>query len=62
MGLPHDGHIESLGYFLQTLERNVFGMSWGPIFAGWAYTNTYYNMNKMVIAQAIHVEHGPYIP
>ena len=34
-GCPRDSQIGSLGYVLGTLERNVLGTSWEPIFAGW---------------------------
>ena len=34
-GGPRDGQIGSLGDVLGTLEKDVLGMSWGPIFAGW---------------------------
>ena len=32
---PRDGQIGSLGDVLGTLEGDILGMSWGPIFAGW---------------------------
>ena len=35
-GRPRDGQIGSLGDVLITLDGDVLGMSWGPIFAGWA--------------------------
>ena len=34
-GCPRDGQIGSLGDVLGTLEGDVFGTSWWPIFAGW---------------------------
>ena len=34
-GRPRDGQIESLGDVLGTLEGDVLGTSWGPIFASW---------------------------
>ena len=36
LGRPRDGQIGSLGDVLITLDGDVLGMSWGPIFAGWA--------------------------
>ena len=38
LGRPRDGQTGSLGDFLGTLEGNVLGKSWGPIFAGWVNT------------------------
>ena len=35
LGHPRDGQIGSLANVLGTLERDVLGTSWGPIFAGW---------------------------
>ena len=32
---PQDGQIGSLGDVMGTLEGDVLGTSWGPIFAGW---------------------------
>ena len=34
-GRPRDGQIGSLGDSLETLEGDVLGTFWGPIFAGW---------------------------
>ena len=34
-GPPHDGQIGSLEDVLGTLEGDVLGTSWEPIFAGW---------------------------
>ena len=38
LGRPRDGQTGSLGDFLGTLEGNVLGKSWRPIFAGWVNT------------------------
>ena len=35
---PRDGQIGYLGNVLATLEADVLGTSWGPIFAGWVDT------------------------
>ena len=35
LGRPRDDEIGSLGPVLGTLEGDVLGASWGPIFAGW---------------------------
>ena len=35
MGRPQDGQIGSLGDVQGTLKRDVLGISWGTIFAGW---------------------------
>ena len=32
---PRDGQIESSGDVLETLEGDVLGTSWGPIFVSW---------------------------
>ena len=32
-----DGQIGSLGDVLGTLEEDILGTSWGPIFASWAF-------------------------
>ena len=36
---PRDGQIGSLGDVLWTLEGDVFGTYWGPIFADWVHSS-----------------------
>ena len=38
LGRPRDSQIESLGDVLETLEGDVLGTSWEPIFADWDQT------------------------
>ena len=53
LGRPRDGQIGSLGDVLGTLE----GMSWGPIFAGWAllFITTRYLLPTPAVRQELGV-------